>query len=122
MKNKIKKCTSCLKDKPLSEFHKHKGRKMGVTEKCKECRNVFMVEKKHNLPEGGLLKLKEKHNYRCAICNTHNDELTIPLAVDHDHTTNKIRGLLCGNCNNGLGRFKDNIEFLENAIKYLKNE
>ena len=35
--------------------------------------------------------------------------------------TNKIRGLLCSNCNRGLGHFKDNIDILKSAIKYLES-
>lgn len=42
------------------------------------------------------------------------------LCVDHDHKTNKFRGLVCGRCNQGLGHFQDNIEILKLAIKYLK--
>lgn len=41
------------------------------------------------------------------------------LAVDHDHKTGVIRGLLCINCNKGLGNFKDNTELLQKAISYL---
>ena len=42
------------------------------------------------------------------------------LVVDHCHKTGKIRGLICDSCNVGLGRFKDNIDNLKNAIKYLE--
>jgi hypothetical protein len=42
-----------------------------------------------------------------------------PLAVDHNHKTNKNRGLLCHTCNSALGLFKDNTDLLEKAIKYL---
>ena len=60
-------------------------------------------------------QMKKAVDFRCAICREE-----VPLAVDHCHTTGSIRGLLCGNCNQGLGRFKDNIVSLNNAIKYLK--
>lgn len=41
------------------------------------------------------------------------------LAVDHDHNTGKIRGLLCGNCNQGIGRFSDDQEIMQAAINYI---
>jgi len=66
-------------------------------------------------------KLLTKQNECCAICKIHQNELNIALAVDHDHKTGKIRGLLCTSCNNGLGRFKDNKDLLSEAIKYLRN-
>lgn len=55
----------------------------------------------------------------CYICLRHKSEFIKPLAVDHDHLTNKVRGLLCYNCNVGLGLFKDNIQAFKRAIKYL---
>ncbi len=42
------------------------------------------------------------------------------LAVDHDHKTKKIRGLLCVFCNRGLGYFRDNTILLKQALKYLE--
>ena len=62
----------------------------------------------------------EQHG-KCAICGTHQSELSSSLHVDHDHINGKIRGLLCINCNLALGNFKDNIENLINAIVYLKH-
>ena len=62
-----------------------------------------------------------KQNHKCAICGSPemNNKNKV-LCVDHNHTTNKIRGLLCGLCNTGLGNFLDNSRRLVNAIKYLK--
>ena len=54
----------------------------------------------------------------CAICRR--PPTNRPLAVDHDHGTGKNRGLLCFNCNGGLGLFRDDIDILEAAILYLK--
>jgi len=66
-------------------------------------------------------------NYACRICGKIGADrgwLTkrqrINLFVDHCHITGKIRGLLCHNCNAGLGMFTDSIDTLSNAIAYLK--
>lgn len=61
--------------------------------------------------------LKEQ-NFVCAICKNP-DPLERALAVDHCHTTLKVRGLLCTNCNTALGKFQDNVEYLKNAMDYL---
>ena len=56
----------------------------------------------------------------CAICETHHTELKRKLAVDHNHITGEVRGLLCVNCNLAIGNLKDDITLLKKAIKYLK--
>lgn len=56
----------------------------------------------------------------CQICKRHVDEVGT-LHVDHDHSTNVVRGFLCSNCNHGLGNFMDSVVNLRAAIKYLKN-
>jgi len=61
-------------------------------------------------------------NYKCAICGNEDEVEGRKLAIDHCHTTGKVRGLLCGKCNRGLGLFYDNQELLSNAIKYLTKE
>ena len=69
----------------------------------------------------------------CAICKlrTFNErkrhrgydgrtKLIYPLCVDHDHNTGKVRGLLCNNCNTGIGYLKDDLQLVQNALDYLK--
>ena len=62
---------------------------------------------------------------KCRICGSteisERNGTRKTLAVDHDHETKKVRGLLCESCNLGLGKFRDNISILECALKYLKD-
>lgn len=53
---------------------------------------------------------------RCGICEK---QLTGKIAVDHDHETDAIRGLLCYGCNTGLGHLGDNVDGLMRAAAYL---
>lgn len=73
-------------------------------------------------------KLKEQEG-KCPICGVVFDKSsegikTLPnqpwFCIDHDHKTNKNRGLLCNKCNPGLGFFGDSIDLLKSAIQYLE--
>lgn len=73
----------------------------------------------HGISLSDYLLLSAKQNNLCAICQ--NPPLgKRTLAVDHDHKTGKIRGLLCGNCNTALGLLKENPSSLLAACEYLK--
>lgn len=64
-------------------------------------------------------KMLIAQNYKCIICDTKHFD-TKKLHVDHCHKTGKVRGLLCNNCNNGMGKLGDSIERLKLVINYLK--
>lgn len=67
-------------------------------------------------------KMLDDQNGECAICGaTQADIRKHRLHVDHCHDTDVVRGLLCSNCNMGLGKFQDSLELLERAVAYLKN-
>ena len=60
-----------------------------------------------------------KQNGCCALCSLPESIIRRSLAVDHSHSTGKIRGLLCFKCNTALGKFGDNPELLMKAAKYV---
>lgn len=65
------------------------------------------------------LDMLEGQEFVCAICYRENHSGR-DLAVDHDHATGKVRGLLCNHCNSGLGFFGDSTELLGRAADYLR--
>jgi hypothetical protein len=76
--------------------------------------------KRYNLTIEEYNKLFNIQNGKCAICGRHQNELIKALAVDHNHITGNVRGLICVRCNRAIGMFEDNISLLEKAIVYLK--
>jgi hypothetical protein len=77
------------------------------------------IERKYGIKEEDYKAMLEDQEYCCAICGNHFNTQKRRLAIDHDHKTGKIRGLLCDSCNLGLGSFKDDINILQSAIIYL---
>jgi len=68
-------------------------------------------------------KMLEAQGGECAICGSRvADKAGRMLHVDHCHKTGKVRGLLCTNCNTGLGKFKDDSILMLKAISYLKGD
>ena len=86
---------------------------------CRLCHARNTRRRAYGLEWEDFEKMWSKQGQKCAICKIEFSS-TKDACVDHNHTSGKIRGLLCNNCNNGLGRFLDNTENLKEAIKYLK--
>lgn len=88
---------------------------------CKRCHAMRMRKRNYGITHEQFDALWEQQDGKCAICANPFESIS-EASVDHSHTTDAIRGLLCNSCNNGLGRFKDNIEYLQAAIKYLSDK
>ena len=136
-------CCVCEERKPFSEFYNFKNKSDGKSYRCKSCdykarkgyqernreryaknlrdtrlRNLYNIE-----PKDYELMLKEQAGC-CAICGKPKEDNKVRgkllyLAVDHDHKTGKVRGLLCNQCNRGLGMLGDTKEALMRAHDYL---
>jgi hypothetical protein len=89
-------------------------------EEYKDKRRNYVLIKKYGITVEQYNQLFLEQEGRCKICNRHQSEFKRSLAVDHSHSTNKVRGLLCHHCNKALGHFFENVSTLENAILYLK--
>lgn len=72
----------------------------------------------YGLNRDNFTTLLNHQNNSCAIC-LESFFKTVPH-IDHNHLTGEVRGLLCVSCNTSLGRFKDSIPVLQNAITYLR--
>ncbi len=117
------------------KFVKVKPATKHCSSKCRKALNYKLkIENGHNrnkynrnsslrwlygISEDDYKNLFEAIEGKCEICHKPSHKL---LHVDHDHNTGKVRGLLCHQCNIGLGCFQDNGEYLENARVYLKKE
>lgn len=140
---KTKSCLSCGIEKPLTEFHRvdKKYRKDGLHTYCKKCRSIKAKEWSERNPLSGWQKnlrasynlsidqyeeMSISQNGACAICgkaeeSTYRGKIR-RLAVDHCHTTNTNRGLLCFKCNAAIGCMEDNIDIMASAISYLQQD
>lgn len=81
------------------------------------------LKRRYNMTVEDYENLFNSQNRCCAICGIDSPEMKMyrgnGWVVDHCHTTDVVRGILCCRCNLLLGRAKDSIEILENAITYL---
>lgn len=132
----MKTCTNCKITSELGNFKNNKRAKDGKDSWCKKCssqlRNknlaayrkterVRELRKKYNMSLEDYESMKQAQNECCKICGEHESNVRQKrLFVDHDHTTGKVRALLCDKCNKGLGHFCDSAKNLENAVEYLK--
>ena len=126
----MKRCPDCGESKPEDEFPRNKNYRDGRHPYCKPCHNARGKESKRRL-YGGSRQYHLKHRYGigadefdqlvarqggvCAICGRE-----APEHVDHDHLTGEVRGILCFNCNGGLGQFRDSTDALRSAVRYLE--
>ena len=138
-------CTQCEIEKPLTDFFS-RGVKLAhlYKSRCKLCmqakRQEWAMQNKEHLNDwrrknwvtaNRRLKrrgatqqiyneLYEAQRGCCAICSEPEEKFSW-LCIDHDHTSGRIRGLLCPNCNRGIGLLKDSSELLQKAHHYLES-
>ena len=128
-------CMTCGKEKLATDFYVRNKVSMVRHSSCKECDKLRVKKRHQDNPErtrnndlkrnyGITLQehqqMFEEQKEVCAICKGEGDGKWKKLCVDHDHNTGKVRQLLCRNCNMVLGQVGDNVNLLEQMIKYLQ--
>lgn len=114
MKDEINKKRS----ESLKKYYKEnpRGSKYATKREWLDSKKYFRLANRYGLSRKFYQHMVETQNGLCAICDK------VINVVDHDHVTNEVRGLLCNNCNWGLGNFMDNPELLVRAAQYLKSD
>lgn len=64
-----------------------------------------------------FLSILKEQNWKCAICGIQIDEAG---CLDHNHATGAVRGILCDDCNVGLGKFREDIRAIKSAANYIE--
>ena len=111
-------CSKCGDLLTESNWASHKRRNRSY--ECVTCQRDYELRRRYGIGNDEYQAIFEAQRGLCAICGVHQNEISQALSVDHCHESGKVRGLLCGKCNVGLGQFNDDIEGLEAAITYLK--
>lgn len=135
-------CKKCGETKPIDQFPRYRrSGKERWTSPCKSCKadverrrriadpNKLVKERtrrlqhKYHISDAEYQQLLNAQNGQCSICGQPETRTfrnkVVPLSVDHDHETGKVRGLLCAKCNTILGRAQDDSNHLFATIQYL---
>ena len=122
-------CPSCSTFLPLDDFVRNRSQPDGIGGYCRPCANritrenkikkhgstrEYHLRRRYGLTSADVVAIVEAQGGICVICGASD-----PQHVDHDHETGEVRGVICFNCNGGLGQFKDNPSLLLTASRYL---
>lgn len=132
-------CPKCKQTKELQYFGKDAHKAKGISSWCKLCKKTWRAEWRKNNPTEAknrdfrsdlkkhygitpeqYYEMFDKQKGLCACCGQSHEKFKRRFHVDHDHQTGQVRGLLCTECNPGIGYFQESIPRLEMAIAYLK--
>lgn len=138
----FKTCTSCKEEKSVTEFGNRGGELKHLLKSwCKQCH--FIAHKKwtennketvreyrakdkwtlkkrcdrHGITVEEFWTLYEEQDGTCPVCDTAIE--AEDSAIDHNHETGMVRGILCKNCNRGLGLLGDSPDTMARAAQYL---
>lgn len=104
--------TACYKAKHAATFK--------TSKRDKVARTTYWLRHKYGITVEERDQMLQDQGGCCAICKT-SEPTGYNWHVDHCHTTNKVRGMLCSRCNQALGLVSENVSTLRSMIKYVEN-
>lgn len=142
----MKRCCTCRETKPLAAFYADPRYRDGHGSRCKDCTKTAAIKshrdnpertkantkrwrekmkdqlpeyqrrRKFGIPFGTYDRMLAEQGGACAICRAEFPR----LLIDHCHASGKVRGLLCNNCNTGIGMFSDDPQLMQAAAQYVR--
>lgn len=112
-------CRQCGEVKPHSDWHKNATASDGLSTRCKACRAIQgragHLKRSYGMTEAERDEMIAAQGGVCLIC------LKAPAVhVDHCHTTGRVRGVLCFNCNTAIGKLGDDPDAARRVVSYLE--
>lgn len=144
----MKVCVHCGKTRKMESFPRNRNSYDGRHTTCKSCMKTYQpkyvpgknretnsrrywanpeaardrrLSAKHGVPIGTYAKMLSAQGGVCAICGRDSNPGKTRFALDHNHVTNEVRGLLCTCCNQAIGQLQDSPDLLRKAAAYLEN-
>lgn len=140
----MKLCPKCKVEKSVDQYHRHSKRYDGLQTVCKDCERLYVsarlprirekqrqwradnpdrclevqLRNKFGITLQDYRRLLDEQDGKCAICGE-TCRTGKRLAVDHDHSNGKVRGLLCQDCNTAIGLFRESPRRLMLAMRYV---
>lgn len=130
----MKTCSKCGEEKPLDHFHARRRSPDGRKAACAKCERSYqrtrldknrsdLLARRHDMTADEYDAILEAQDGVCGVCGKPETLKTAGgprrLAVDHDHHTGLVRGLLCFHCNTTLGKMGDDLAGALDFFSYL---
>jgi hypothetical protein len=131
-------CSKCQETKVITDFEKCKTMKHGYRNQCRICRNKeknelrksdkskrktadYWLRSNYNISLVQKEEMFKEQNEKCYTCHYQFKNIS-EACVDHNHITNKVRKLLCDDCNIALGLLKEDLKAVNNLVKYIQED
>jgi len=108
-------CIPCRRKYEVKQYHKHKHKKPYDYEKDKDSK----LKRAYGISFQEYKEMLAAQEGKCAICGTQDMGKRKAFAVDHCHTCNEVRGLLCSPCNTAIGLLREDLNTMKRAMEYV---